>query len=164
VGVSSHVWILNVSPRIWHEFKFYWFKCYRLLNKASDLDEYFDKWRKHRLKTNAYMILVGNPEGRRQLGRRRRRWEDTIKMNLREIEWGGMNWIHLPQNRGQWRALVNTVTNLRIPFNFNNFLSSWATGGFLTRTQLHWISFCLVRFKCDKSAECSSDIGIVTLL
>jgi hypothetical protein len=46
-------------------------------------------------KRNAYMILVGNPEGKRPLGRPRRRWEDTIKMDLREIEWGGMNWIYL---------------------------------------------------------------------
>jgi hypothetical protein len=46
-------------------------------------------------KRNAYRILVGNPEGRRTLGRHRRRWEDNIKMDLREIGWGGMEWIHL---------------------------------------------------------------------
>jgi DNA-binding PadR family transcriptional regulator len=57
---------------------------------------------------------VGNSKGKRQLGRHRRRWED-IKMDLREIEWGGMDWIHLAQDRDQWRALVNTVTNLRVP-------------------------------------------------
>jgi hypothetical protein len=66
-------------------------------------------------KRNAYSILVGNPEGKRPLGRPRRRWEDNIKMDLREIGWGGMDWINLSQDRNQWRALVNTVMNLRVP-------------------------------------------------
>jgi hypothetical protein len=64
---------------------------------------------------NAYRILVEKPEGKRPLGRPRLRWEDNIKVNLREIEWGGMNLIYLAQDRGQWRALVNTVMNLRFP-------------------------------------------------
>jgi hypothetical protein len=64
---------------------------------------------------NAYRILVGMPEGKRPLGRPIRRWVDNIKMDLREIGWGGMDWIDLAQNREQWRALVNTVMNLRIP-------------------------------------------------
>jgi hypothetical protein len=58
---------------------------------------------------NAYRILVGNPGGKRSLGRSRRRWLDNIKMDLREIEWDGMDWIYLAQDRDQWRALVNTV-------------------------------------------------------
>jgi hypothetical protein len=66
-------------------------------------------------KMSAYRILVGKPEGMRQLGRPRRRWEDNIKMDLREIGWGGMDWIDLAQDRDQWRALVNTVMNLRVP-------------------------------------------------
>jgi hypothetical protein len=66
-------------------------------------------------KRNAYRILVGNPEGKRPLGRPRRRWEDNIKMDLREIEWGVMDWIDLAQDRDQWNALVNTVVNLRVP-------------------------------------------------
>jgi hypothetical protein len=66
-------------------------------------------------KRNAYRILVGKPEGKRPLGRPRCRWVDTIKMNLREIGWGGMDWIDLAQNRHRWRALVNTVLNLRVP-------------------------------------------------
>jgi hypothetical protein len=53
--------------------------------------------------------LVGKPEGRRPLGRRRRRREDNIKMNLREIGWCDMDWIHLAQDRNHWRTLVNTV-------------------------------------------------------
>jgi hypothetical protein len=57
---------------------------------------------------------VGKPEGKRSLGRPRCRWEDNIRMDLREIGSGGMDWIDLDQNRDQWRALVNTVINLRV--------------------------------------------------
>jgi hypothetical protein len=63
----------------------------------------------------AYNILVGWPEGRRPLGRPRRRWEDNIKMDLREIGFGDVDWIHWAQDRDRWRALVNTVMNLRVP-------------------------------------------------
>jgi hypothetical protein len=63
----------------------------------------------------AYNILVGRPEGRRPLGRPRRRWEDSIKMDLREIGFGDVDWIHLAQVRDRWRALVNTVMNLQVP-------------------------------------------------
>jgi hypothetical protein len=64
---------------------------------------------------NAYRTLVGKPEGKRPLGRPRRRWVDNIKMELREIRWDGVDWIELAQDRDQWRALVNTVMNLRVP-------------------------------------------------
>jgi hypothetical protein len=63
----------------------------------------------------AYRALVGKPEGRRPLGRPRRRWEDNIKMHLREVGWGGMDWINLAQDRDRWQALVNAVMNLRVP-------------------------------------------------
>jgi hypothetical protein len=63
----------------------------------------------------AYNILVGRPEGRRPLGRPRRRWEGDIKMDLREIGFGDVAWIHWAQDRDRWRALVNTVMNLRVP-------------------------------------------------
>jgi hypothetical protein len=66
-------------------------------------------------KRSAYRVLVGKLEGKRSLGRPRHRWEDDIKICLREIGWGGMDWIHLAQNRNQWRSLVSTVMNLRIP-------------------------------------------------
>jgi hypothetical protein len=66
-------------------------------------------------KRNAYRILVRNSEGKRPLGRPRRRWMDNIKIDLREIGWDGMDWIDLAENRDQWRALVNTVMNLRVP-------------------------------------------------
>jgi hypothetical protein len=60
------------------------------------------------------LVLGGKPEGKRPLERRRRRWEDNIKMNLREIRIDGANWIRLAQDRVQWRAFVNTVMNLRV--------------------------------------------------
>jgi hypothetical protein len=66
-------------------------------------------------KRSAYRILVGKPEGKRPLGRLRRSLVDNIKIDLREIEWDGMDWINLAQDRDQWRALVNTVMNLRVP-------------------------------------------------
>jgi hypothetical protein len=64
---------------------------------------------------NAYRILVGKPEGKRPLGRRRRRWVYNIKMDLGEIGWNGRDWIELAQYRDQWRALVNTAMNLCVP-------------------------------------------------
>jgi hypothetical protein len=64
---------------------------------------------------NAYRILVGKPEGKRPLGRPRRRWVGNFKIDLREIGWDGVDWIKLAQDRDQWRALVNTVMNLRVP-------------------------------------------------
>jgi ribosome biogenesis protein Nip4 len=63
----------------------------------------------------AYNILVGRPEGRRPLGRHRRRCENNIKMDLREMGFGDVDWIHLAQGKDRWRALVNTVMNLRVP-------------------------------------------------
>jgi hypothetical protein len=63
---------------------------------------------------NVYRVLVGKPEGKRPLERPRRRWEDGIKMDLREIGWGGVEWIHLAQGRDRWRAVVNAVMNLRV--------------------------------------------------
>jgi hypothetical protein len=66
-------------------------------------------------KRNAYRILVGKPEGKRPLGRPRRRWLDNIKMDLRKIGWDEVNWIDMAQDMDQWRALVNTVLNLRVP-------------------------------------------------
>jgi hypothetical protein len=62
-----------------------------------------------------YRVLVGRPEGKRPLGRPRRRWEDNIKLDLREMGIYGANWIQLAQDRVQWRAFVNTVMNLRVP-------------------------------------------------
>jgi hypothetical protein len=60
-------------------------------------------------------ILLGEPEGKRPLGRPRHRWEDNIKMDLTEIGCGGMDWVDLIQDTDQWRALVNMIMNLRVP-------------------------------------------------
>ena len=62
-----------------------------------------------------YRVLVGKPEGKRPLGRPRRRWEDDIKIDLQEVGWRGMDWIELAQDRDRWRALVNAAMNLRAP-------------------------------------------------
>jgi hypothetical protein len=64
---------------------------------------------------NAHTVLVVKPEVKRPLGRHRRRWEDNIRMNPREIGWEGVDWIHGVQDRDQWRAVVNAVMNLRVP-------------------------------------------------
>jgi hypothetical protein len=66
-------------------------------------------------KRNAYRLFVGKAEGMRPLGRPRRRWVDNIKIDLREIGWAGVDWIDMAQDRDQWRALVNTVLNFRVP-------------------------------------------------
>jgi hypothetical protein len=71
---------------------------------------------------NTYRVLVGKPEEMRPHGRPRRRWEDNIKMYLRETGWEGVEWMHLAQDRDQWRALVNTVMNLRVPYKGREFI------------------------------------------
>jgi hypothetical protein len=63
----------------------------------------------------AYRILVGRPEGRRPLGRPRRRWEDNIKMDIQEVRWVDLDWIDMAQHRDRWQALVSAVMNLRVP-------------------------------------------------
>jgi hypothetical protein len=62
-----------------------------------------------------YRVLVGKPEGKRPLGRARRRWEDNIRIYLQEVECGCEDWIGLAQERDRWRALVSAVKNLRVP-------------------------------------------------
>jgi hypothetical protein len=66
-------------------------------------------------KRNAYRLLVGKPEGKRPLGRPRRRWVDNIRMDLGEVGWSDVDWIGLAQDRNRWRALVHSVLNLRVP-------------------------------------------------
>jgi hypothetical protein len=89
---------------------------------------------------NEYRMLVGKPEGKTPLGRPRRRREDNIKMDLREIGWGGMDWIDLAQDRDQWKALLNTVMNLSGSIKCWEIREGCATGGFSRRTQLHGVS------------------------
>jgi hypothetical protein len=64
---------------------------------------------------NAYRLLVGKPQGKRSLGRPSRRWVGSIRMVLREVGWGDVDWIGLARGRDRWRALVNSVLNLRVP-------------------------------------------------
>jgi hypothetical protein len=66
-------------------------------------------------KSNAYRLLVGKPEGKRPLGRPRRRFVDNIMTDLLEFGWGDVDWIGLAQDRDRWRALVNSVLNVRVP-------------------------------------------------
>jgi hypothetical protein len=77
------------------------------------------RWAGHvarmREKRNAYRLLVGKVEGRRPLGRPRRRWVVNIKMDLGEVGWGDVDWIGLAKDRNRWRARVNSVLNLRVP-------------------------------------------------
>jgi len=70
-----------------------------------------------------YRVLVEKPEGR-TLGRPRRRWEDNIKMDLQEVDCGGIDWIAVTQDRDRWGTLVNAVMNTRVPQNGGNLLTS----------------------------------------
>jgi hypothetical protein len=76
------------------------------------------RWAEHAARMgegrNVYRVLVGKPEGKRPLERPRRRWDDGIRTDLREIGWGGVEWIHLAQDRDCWRAVVNAVMNPRV--------------------------------------------------
>jgi hypothetical protein len=84
-----------------------------IMNKSRRM-----RWARHVArkgeKRNARRILVGKTKEKRPLGRPRHRWED-IKMDLREVGWGGTDWIDLAQNMDQWRTLVNTIINVRVP-------------------------------------------------
>jgi hypothetical protein len=88
-------------------------------------------------KKNAYRILEGKTEGKRRLGRPRRRCVNNIKIDLRDIVWDDMDWIDLAQDRDQWKVLVNTIMNLRVSQSAGKFLSSCTIGGFSRRAQLH---------------------------
>jgi len=83
---------------------------------------------------------VGNPEGKRAMGRPRHRWEDNIKMDLQAVGCWGMDWIRLAQDRDRWRAVVNAVMNLPVPKNAGNFLTSCKPVSFPRRTLLHGVS------------------------
>jgi hypothetical protein len=73
---------------------------------------------------NAYNIFIGKPYEKRPFGRIGHRWELNIRTDLREIEWEGVDWMHLAQVRDRWRALVNMVMNLRVSYKAGNFLTS----------------------------------------
>jgi hypothetical protein len=92
---------------------------YSLLNIIRVIKSRWMRWVGHVARMGegrgVYRVLVGRPEGKRPLGRPRRRWEDNIKMNLREIGIDGASWIRLAQDRVCWWAVVNTLMNLRVP-------------------------------------------------
>jgi len=86
-----------------------------------------------------YRGLVGKREGKRPLGRPRRRWEDNVKMEPQEMECGGIDRIDVAQDRVRWRVLVNAVMNLRVLQNAENFLTSCKSISFSRRTVLHGV-------------------------
>jgi hypothetical protein len=88
----------------------------------------------------AYRLLVGKPERKRPLGRPIHRWVDNIKMDLVEVGCGGVDWIGLAQARNKWRALVNTVMNLRVLQNAGKLSSGCTIGGLSSSAQLHIVS------------------------
>jgi len=77
-----------------------------------------------RERRGVYRVLVGKPDGKRPLGRPMHRWEDNIKKDLVEVGCGCMDWTLLAQERDIWRALVNLIRNLQVPYNVRNFLTS----------------------------------------
>ena len=87
-----------------------------------------------------YRVLVGKPEGRRPLGRPRRRWVDNIRMDLQEVGCEYMDWIGLAQDRDKWRTLVSEVMNLPVPWNAGNFLISCKPVSFSRRNLHHGVS------------------------
>ena len=87
-----------------------------------------------------YRVLVGKPEGRRPLGRSRRRWVDNIRMDLQDVGCGYMDWIGLAQDRDRWRTLMSAVMNRRVPWNAGNFLTSCKPVSLSRRTLHHGVS------------------------
>jgi hypothetical protein len=91
-------------------------------------------------RSGVYRVLVRKPDRKRPLGRPRHRWKVNIKMDLRKLGCGGMEWIGLAQDRGRWWVLVNAVMNLWVPKNAGNFLTSCKPVSFSRRTLLHGVS------------------------
>jgi hypothetical protein len=89
-------------------------------------------------KRKAYRLLVGKPEGKRPLGRPRRRWVDNIRIDLGEVGWVDVDWIGLTKDRNRWRALVNWVLNLWVPLNAGK-LSSGLTSSCLSSSAQFYI-------------------------
>jgi hypothetical protein len=87
-----------------------------------------------------YRVLVGKPEGKRPLGRPRRRWENNVRMDLQEVGCGREDWIGLAQDRDRWRALVSVVRNVRVLQNAGNFLTSCKPVSFSRGTLLRGVS------------------------
>jgi hypothetical protein len=95
---------------------------------------------------NAYRLLVGKPEGRRPLGRPRRKCLDNIRTDLVEVEWGGVDWIGLAEDRDRWRTFANSVLNLRIPYNAERLSSVQTTRDLSSSAQLLGVSYNMQAF------------------
>jgi len=106
-----------------------------LFNNALNYWDYTGWWYR-----GVYRVLVGKPEGRRPLGRPRRRWVDNIRKDLQEVGCGHMDWIGLAQDRNRWRVLVSAVMNLWVPWNARNFLTSCTPVSCSRRTLHHGAS------------------------
>jgi hypothetical protein len=83
---------------------------------------------------------VGKPEGKTPLGRPRRRWMDNIRMDPGEVGWGDVDWIRLAKDRNRWRALVNSVLNLRVPWNVGKLSSGLTSSGLSSSVQFNRVS------------------------
>jgi hypothetical protein len=92
-------------------------------------------------KMKPYRLLVEKPEGKRLLGRPRRRLVDNIRIDLGEVEWGDVDWFGLAKDRNRWRALVNSVLNLRVPRNAGKLSSGLTSGGLSSSALLHRVSW-----------------------
>jgi hypothetical protein len=90
-----------------------------------------------------YRILVGKPEGKRPLGRPRLRWVDNLRMDLGEVGWGDVDWICLAKDRNRRRALVNSVMNLRVPWNAGKLSSGLTSSGRLNSARLCSVVYCV---------------------
>jgi hypothetical protein len=93
---------------------------------------------------NASRLFMGNPEGRRPVGRPRSRLVDNFKMNIGEIGWGGVNLIRLARSRYEWGSLVSAVISLRITENAGKLSSGFTTGGLSSSAQLHRVSLLVI--------------------
>jgi hypothetical protein len=138
----------------------------RLLRRISGpkRDEVKGGWRKlhnedlHNFYSSPSIITMIKPKGKRPLGRPRHRWVENIKMDLREIGLGGMHWIDLAQDRNIWRALLNTIMNLWVPYIAVKLLSIYRIGSYTGRTQLHEVR----RLICTKSLLTLQRRGLCT--
>ena len=102
-----------------------------------------------------YRVLVGKPEGRRPLGRPRRRWVYNIRMDLQEVGCGYMDWIGLVQDRDRWWTVVSVVMNLRVPWNAGNFLTSCKPVSFSRKTLHHEVSKYGIIIKSISALMCT---------
>ena len=113
-----------------------------------------------------YRVLVGKPEGKRPLGRPRRRRVDNIRMDIQEVGCGYMDWIGLAQDRDRWRTLESAVMSLRVPWNVGNFLTSCRPVSFSRRTLHHGVSKSVskeyIQRKPPPPQGCSSEYQTLT--